>query len=225
VSSAFELATAAQLLEKRRQAAAAGGRRPLVTHVAALDALQGGGLHRGSLIELHGSRSSGRLSIALAALTAATAAGEAAALIDCGDHLDPQAAQACGVELARLLWLRPRRLKDALSCAEMALAAGLALVALDLGERPARGSPFAAWLRLARAAKAQNAVLLLLAPRPTAGTAADVVVRALRARPVWNAEGSGQTPLLAGLDARLVVERHRGPAGAGGAVALPLRER
>ena len=106
-----------------------------------------------------------------------------------------------------------------------ALAAGLALVALDLGERPARGAPFAAWLRLARAAKAQNAVLLLLAPRPTAGTAADVVVRALRARPVWNAEGSGQTPLLAGLDARLVVERHRGPAGAGGAVALPLRER
>ncbi len=225
MSSAFELATAAQLLERRRQAEAAGSRHPLRTNVAALDALQGGGLHRGSLIELHGSRSSGRLSIALTALAAATAAGEAAALIDCGDHLDPQTAESAGVALARLLWLRPRRLKDALSCAEMALAAGFALVVLDLGERPASGAPPAAWLRLSRAAKAQNAVLLLLAPRATTGTAADVVVRAGRARAVWSADRPGQTPLLAGLDARLIVERRRGQGGGGGAVALPVRER
>ena len=177
--------------------------------MSALDALQGGGLHRGSLVELFGARSSGRYSIGLAALGAATSAGEAAALVDCGDHLDPHAAVAAGVELTRLLWLRPSRLKDALACAEMALAAAFALVVLDLGERPAFGAPPAAWVRLSRAAKAQGAVLLLLAPRATAGTAADLVVRAGRARPVWSASRPGQAPLLAGLEARLTVERRR----------------
>ena len=65
------------------------------------------GLLRGELIELHGDRSCGRLSMVLALLAAATAAGETAALVDLGDHFDPQDAAAAGVVLERLLWLRP----------------------------------------------------------------------------------------------------------------------
>lgn len=224
MSSESSVITAAQLLERRRQERLTARRRPLRTNVAALDELQGGGLQRGSLVELHGSRSSGRWALGLAALAAATRAGEAAALVDCGDQLDPQAAEAAGVELARVLWLRPRRIKDALACAEMALAAGLVLVVLDLGERAARGVPPASWIRLSRAAKAQKAVLLLLAPSATTGTAADLVIRA-GARAVWESSRAGQAPLLAGLDARLFVERRRGEGGRGGPVALPVRQR
>lgn len=213
------LLTGAQLLAARQRRGAA---KPLATSVAPFDALQGGGLTRGALIELCGRRSSGRFSIALAALAAATAAAESAALIDCCDSLDPQAAQAAGVDLSRLLWLRPRRLKEALLGAEMVLGAGFALVVLDLGGRTSRGVPDGAWLRLARAARARDAALLLLSPRPTAGTAAAAVVRSDKSRPVWRSEG-GAPPLLSGIEARLTVERGRA-AGDGGPLALPVRE-
>src|SRR5512143_1726070 len=49
-----------------------------------------GGLPRGTLVEVVGRRSSGRFALALAALAAATQAGESAALVDLGDQLDPQ---------------------------------------------------------------------------------------------------------------------------------------
>lgn len=81
-------------------------RELLPTAVPALDDLLKGGLPRGSLVEVVSSRSSGRFSLGLAALAAVTRSGEAAALVDLGDHLDPQAAAACGVDLRRLLWVR-----------------------------------------------------------------------------------------------------------------------
>jgi hypothetical protein len=73
--------------------------------IAALDALTGG-LPRGCLTELCGPASSGRTSIMLAALAAATRRGEYCALIDASDSLDPQSIAAAGVELDRLLWVR-----------------------------------------------------------------------------------------------------------------------
>src|ERR1700758_2339268 len=84
---------------------------PMPTGVGRLDTLLSGGLPRGKLVEIVGGRSSGRLGIALSALAAATQAGENAAFIDLGGHLDPQEMQAAGAELVRLLWVRPKRLK------------------------------------------------------------------------------------------------------------------
>ena len=89
----------------------------LPTGIDPLDRLISGGLPRGRLTELVGRRSSGRFSIVLAALASATSAGEAAALVDRGSALDPQAAHEAGVELERLLWARPRRVKEALAAA------------------------------------------------------------------------------------------------------------
>src|SRR5215472_8476554 len=82
---------------------------PRFSTLPPLDALFSGGLPRRRLVEIVGRRSAGRFSIALAALAETTARGEDAALIDLGDHLDPQAAEGAGVDLARLLWVRPRR--------------------------------------------------------------------------------------------------------------------
>src|SRR5258708_6823123 len=90
-----------------------------------LDELLAGGLPRGQLVEMIGVRSSGRFSTVLTVLAAATLAGEAAALVDLGDGLDPQAAAALGVDLRRLLWLRPTTLKQALAGAEILIGGGL----------------------------------------------------------------------------------------------------
>jgi hypothetical protein len=75
------------------------------TGIAALDSLIGG-LPRGCLTEISGPASSGRTTILLAALAAATQRREFCAIVDAGDALDPQSAAAAEIELDRLLWVR-----------------------------------------------------------------------------------------------------------------------
>src|SRR5580765_2570312 len=75
------------------------------TGIPALDALTGG-LPRGCLTEICGPASSGRTTLLLAALAAATRRGEFCAVVDASDALDPQSAAAAGVDLERLLWVR-----------------------------------------------------------------------------------------------------------------------
>lgn len=65
-----------------------------------------GGLPRGQVSEVVGPASSGRTSVAWAALAAATRRGESVALIDTFDRFDPPTAHACGLDLSRLLWVR-----------------------------------------------------------------------------------------------------------------------
>jgi hypothetical protein len=65
-----------------------------------------GGLPRGCLSEICGSASSGRTSVLLAALAAATRREEVCALVDATDALDATSAAAAGVDLERLLWVR-----------------------------------------------------------------------------------------------------------------------
>jgi hypothetical protein len=183
-------------------------RERLATGVAPLDRLLPGGLPKGKLVELAGRRSSGRFSIGVAALASVTSAGEAAALVDLAEHLDPRGAAETGVDLERLLWVRPRRVKEALAAAEMLLAAGFPLVVADLGLSPrgARYLPDAVWLRLARAVAAQGSSLLLLTPCRMSGIAADAVVTADAPRPLW--QGANRTPrLLTGLSSRLTLQK------------------
>ena len=73
---------------------------------AALDRGLAGGLPRGQVSEVVGPASSGRTSVAWAALAAATRRGESVALIDTFDRFDPPTAHACGIDLSRLLWVR-----------------------------------------------------------------------------------------------------------------------
>jgi recA bacterial DNA recombination protein len=73
--------------------------------ISAIDALAGG-LPRGCLTEICGPASSGRTTVLLAALAAATRRGEFGVLVDASDALDPHSVAAAGVELDRLLWIR-----------------------------------------------------------------------------------------------------------------------
>ncbi len=70
-----------------------------------VDALTGG-LPRGCLTEICGPDSSGRTSLLLSALGAATQREEICTLIDVSDAFDPHSATAAGINLERLLWVR-----------------------------------------------------------------------------------------------------------------------
>jgi NAD(P)H-dependent FMN reductase len=167
-------------------------------------------LPRGQLLELIGSRSSGRFSTVLSALAATTSAGEAVALVDLGDSLDPQLAVAAGADLERLLWVRPKHLKQALVSTEVLLVSGFPLVIVDLGNPPVPGGrgTEASWLRLARAVESHQAALLVSSPYRVSGPAAIGVVRTDRKRAIWS--GRDRAPrILLGLSSRLALQKLR----------------
>jgi hypothetical protein len=188
-----------------------GTARPLAvprlpTGIAGLDATLGGGLPRGQISELAGPRSMGRTGLACAVAASATRAGETIAWVDPADALEPEAAAAAGVALARTLWVRPRAVADALKAAELLLGAGgFGLVVLDLpGEKPRPG----VWPRLAHAAERTRAVLLVVTNRRTAGTSAALGLTLERRRVRWS-EGAGTLVLLEGVEAELSIVRSR----------------
>lgn len=182
----------------------------LPTTIDAIDSLLGGGLRRGKVVELVARRATGRFSIVMSTLAAATSIGEAAALIDVSDHFDPQIAEAAGVDLRRLLWVRPKTMKQAVMAAEMVTATGFQLVVLDAGLHPVKGKrvPDATWVRLVRAAESHGAAMLISAPYTFAGTASEAVIRGERTRIQWM--GRGNSPrLLAGVKTDFRLEKHR----------------
>jgi hypothetical protein len=201
-------------------------RSTMPTTVGAIDELLGGGLPKGSLVELSARRSSGRFSIVLQTVAAATSAGEAAALIDLGDHLDPQELDDAGAELSRVLWVRPNTVKEAVMSAEILVATGFPLVVIDLGLRP-RGARVAdtSWIRLARAAESHGTALLVSAPWPLCGTAAAMSLSIPDRRVAWR--GEGESPrLIAGIAARLSLLHAKGGHAdirAGRVAAMTLR--
>ena len=76
------------------------------TGIPEIDALLEGGLPLGAITELVGPPSSGRTTLAQAALAAITSAGKAVAWVDASDTLDPVSAAAAGIDLSRQLWVR-----------------------------------------------------------------------------------------------------------------------
>ncbi len=101
--------------------------------LAAIEQLLRGGFPRGRVSEIAGPASCGRTSLAHALLARTTRAGELACVIDLAGSFDPPSAAEGGVELSRVLWVRPPGLREALRCAEHVLRTeGFALVLLDL---------------------------------------------------------------------------------------------
>jgi recombination protein RecA len=191
----------------------------LVTGEPDLDRVLGGGLARGELTEVFGPVSSGRTSIAYRALAAATRRGEIAALVDAADRFDPRRAEAAGIVLRSLLWVRPPDARAALRSAEILLATrGFGVVVLDLADGvpgALRTSLATVWERLRRRASASRSVLLLLAGDRLAGSSARLSLALHERRGSWVRPGNGLgLPLLLGLEthAEVVRERH-GRAG------------
>jgi recombination protein RecA len=156
--------------------------------IAAMDTLTGG-LPRGCLTEICGPASSGRTTLLLAALAAATRRGEFCALVDASDALDPQSVAAARVEWERLLWVRcgenscpaERRLEQVLRASDLLLeSGGFGLIALDLGDLPepaARRIPLTTWFRFRRAVEHTPTVLLAVERQPIAGSCSSLLIR------------------------------------------------
>ena len=149
------------------------------TEVDAL--LPGRGFPRGALSELAGGHASGKTAIALSALAAAMGDRGLGAFIDGRGELYPPAAAALGVELARLLVVRPfgppgtrQRLSTALWAAEAILASGAfegLVIDLPAGiwsERE-RGAGPEAMLRRVKMAAEKGGALALWLDEPAGG--------------------------------------------------------
>jgi len=132
----------------------------LHTGVAALDEL---GLCRlGTVVELCGDASSGRTSLALKALGAATAQRRLGAYVDGPGELYPPAAIPLGVELERLLIVRPHAPGQLVwSAVQLARSGAFACVVLDLTHTGVRLS-LADSQKLADATRVGGCLLLLL---------------------------------------------------------------
>jgi recombination protein RecA len=154
--------------------------------IAAMDTLTGG-LPRGCLTEICGPASSGRTTLLLSALAAATRRGEFCVVVDASDALDPQSVAAAGVELDRLLWVRcgenspQRRLEQLLRTADLLLeSGGFGLIALDLGDLPpqtARSIPLTTWFRFRRAVEYTPTVLLAVERQSIAGSCSSLLIK------------------------------------------------
>src|SRR6478736_1732506 len=121
--------------------------------VPAIDAMLGGGWRRGEMSELVGVTGTGRTSVLLATLAAATARDELVALVDAIDRFDPASGLAAGIDLARLLWVRgpsvmvetarpplvDAAVLQAIRAGDLILrAGGFGVVAIDLADIPPR---------------------------------------------------------------------------------------
>jgi hypothetical protein len=174
------------------------------TGIAPVDALTGG-LPRGAMTEIFGPPSSGRTSLLLSLLAQATARGHVCALIDATDSFDPYSAEAAGVELKRVLWVRcavssfsflvsraPNEkretrnqklapVENALKAADFLLqAGGFGMLVIDLGDVPprtARRVPLTSWFRFRRAVENTATVLVVLEEEAFAKSAAGLVLK------------------------------------------------
>lgn len=202
------------------------------TGVPALDHALGGGLPLGQLSEIVGPRSSGRTSLMVAMMAAATARGELVALVDTFDVFAVETAVAADVDLARCLWVRgeactpafpllasrqtgaERAIERALKAMNLILqAGGFGLVVLDLADAPVRALrrvPFTTWARLQRVLDGRESIGLVIGNAPMSRSAGGVSL-VLQPEPgrvagVWRGE-QGPAPVFEGLESRLQIQR------------------
>ena len=166
--------------------------------VAAMEVPGVGGLPRGQLSEIAGPRSSGRTTLLLQVVAAATRRGEIAALVDTFDRLDLASVVTAGIDLDRLLWIRghditlspgqERTIERALKALNLVLqAGGFGVVALDLADAPRAALnhiPFTTWLRVQRTIEGSDTACVLVGPQPLARSAGGLTL-VLAGRPQW----------------------------------------
>jgi hypothetical protein len=128
-------------------------------------------------------------------LGAATARGELVALVDALDVFDAASAEAAGIDLTRLLWIRghavsnpglcrdlnARAIDQAVKALTLVLSAGnFGLVALDVADAPRdaiRRLPFTTWLRLQRLIEGSHTTCVLVGAEPMARSSAGLTLQ------------------------------------------------
>lgn len=176
--------------------------RRLGSGLTALDAIVDGGVVRGRVSEIIGLVGSGRTTVAVRFVSAATQAGEVVAWIEGARRFDPAAVVAGGAILDRILWTsvddrrkfipnssggfnRYRR-SSVFKAAELVLkAGGFGLVVIDAGAS-AGLLPRSIALRLAREAERSGAAVIVIAPYRICGTFAALSLELTRIEASFN---------------------------------------
>jgi hypothetical protein len=148
------------------------------------------GFPRGGISEIHGAASSGRTSIMLSALAAATSQQEICALVDCSGTFDLSSAATVGIDFHRLLWIRcGHNLERAFKAVDLILhAGGFGLVALNLCDVPAttvRRIVSTWWFRFRRAIENTRTGLMILTPVAAVRSCAALAFEVKNEASVW----------------------------------------
>ena len=168
------------------------------------------GIRRGRLLDLHGKRSSGRLSLCLHILAEATQCGEICAIVDLYNSFDPASAARAEVRLEKIVWVRCNgHAGHAIRAADLLLhAGGFGVVLLDLCEAPARvlnHIPLSYWYRFRRAVENTPAIVLICADLPQTKSCAKNNVQMKFKALHWS--GCAPFLLLRGLETEAVQQK------------------
>jgi recA bacterial DNA recombination protein len=146
-------------------------------------------------------------------MAARTAEAEVCALIDARDSFDPRSAEAAGVQLQQLLWVRCHGLDQSLRAADLIIqGGGFGFVALDLSDvapETVRHVPLNAWFRFRRAVEDTSTVLLLLEQESNAKTCASLVLQMNGEAARWSETAAENT--LEAASVGISPRRARGP--------------
>jgi hypothetical protein len=167
------------------------------TGIATLDR-QIGGIPQGALTQIYAleSLSSGKTALLVSLMAQLTRRRQFCALVDASDCFDPVSAEAGGMNLARVLWVRCaaksriKSLEQAFKAADILLQnGGFALMAVDLGnveEKLVRKVPLTTWFRFARVVEKMPAALVFMMSFPAAQSCAGLTLRLERAEADWS---------------------------------------
>jgi recombination protein RecA len=179
-----------------------------------------GGIPKGALTQICAPAgiTSGRTSMLVAMLAQATGKEQFCALVDAMDCFDPESAEANGVCLSYLLWVRcsGRRMKSveqAFKAVDILIQnGGFVVIAIDLGdvdEKLIRKIPLTTWFRFARVMEPLPTALVMLLPYPAAQNCAALTLN-VSASAQWS--GTGTLPhnqLLSKVEFNVEVVRTR----------------
>jgi hypothetical protein len=196
--------------------------RTVPTGVSTIDAAIGG-IPCGGITEVVGPswHSSGGKSLQAQLLAGATRE-QFCALVDASDSFDPRSAQAAGVNLARVLWIRGggrgvKALEQAFKASDLLLqgSGGFGLIVVDLAgisERFVRKVPLTTWFRFRSVAEKLDAPLVFITPCPLLGTCSSLTLTLSAGQIRWSLpapESPAHARIPAGLDFQVEVAARR----------------
>jgi|SRR5579859_2460035 len=187
----------------------------LPTGVGSIDALTGG-IPCGAITEIVGSPSCsvGRKSLQTQ-LLAGAARESFCALVDATDSFDPKSAEAAGVNLRRLLWIRcagdaMKGLEEAFKSADLLLqgSGGFGLLIVDLAQvqqKSVRRIPMSTWFRFRAVVEKLPTALVFVTACPVLGTCSNLTLHLTGGQIRWS-QPSSQSPAHARLATALDFE-------------------
>jgi hypothetical protein len=189
------------------------------TGIADIDR-EAGGIPKGALTQLCAPAgvTSGRTTLLLSLLGQVTGKEQFCALVDASDSFDPESADAMGVCLSRLLWVRctergMKAVEQAFKAADILIQnGGFGVIAVDLGnvdERLIRKVPLTTWFRFARVMEKLPTALVIVLPYSAAQSCSALTLIMDGAAEWSGSSAASHTQLISNVQFNLEIGRTR----------------